>query len=181
MELGRFVDEHLAKPMGWDRRWGWGYRRPELTHTCGGGGIAARSTDMLRFAYLLLHEGRWQNKQLVPAEYVRKASRPSPYNQHYPYSYQFDVNADGNMSGLPRDTFLKRGSGGHCLYIVPSLDLAVFKLGGRDEQYDPANTGIPPLPESVFKYDGSREGWRRSVDENAASVRALELVASAVE
>ncbi|MGH9673811.1 MAG: serine hydrolase [Bryobacteraceae bacterium] len=179
MELERFVDERLAKPMGWGR-WGWGYRRPEFTHTCGGGGIAPRPADMLRFAYLLLKEGRWQDRQLVPAEYVRKCGRPSPYNPHGPYSLQFTVNADGRLAGAPRDTFLKSGSGGHCIYIVPSLDLVMVKLGGRDEQYHPGNTGLAPVPESVFQYNASRENWTRTVDETTAASRALAMIVAAI-
>jgi CubicO group peptidase (beta-lactamase class C family) len=180
MELERFVGERLAVPMGWGR-WGWGYRRPELTHTCGGGGIAPRPTDMLRFAYLLLRQGRWQDQQLVPAEYLRQCSRRSPYNPHYPYSLQFNINDDGHATGAPRDAFWKTGSGGHSFYVVPSLDLVIWKLGGRDEQYDARNTGVPPPPESVFKYDGSREGWKRAVEEDDAALRTLEMVVAAVQ
>src|SRR5690606_38202138 len=107
------------------------------------------STDMLRFCYLLLHEGQWGDQQLVPAWYVRHATRESPYNPHFPYSLQFRVNSGGAISSLPRYAFWKAGSGGHCLYIVPSLDLIVWKLGGRDGQYSHSNTGLPeppPLP-----------------------------------
>jgi CubicO group peptidase (beta-lactamase class C family) len=161
LELETYVDRKLAAPLGWER-WGWGYRNQKLAHTPGGGGIAPRPTDMLRFTYLLLREGRWHSTQLVPASYVRQAGRPSPYNPHSDYSLQFHVNADGHVGGAPRDAFWKPGSGGHCIYIVPSLDLVAFKLGGRDEQYDPANTGVPLDP--AFQYDGSREGWRASVD-----------------
>jgi CubicO group peptidase (beta-lactamase class C family) len=169
MELGQYIEERLAKPLGWGR-WGWGYRRPEIRHTPGGGGVALRATDLLRFAYLLLREGRWENRQVVPAAYVRHCGRPSPYNPHSPYSLQFDVNAMGTIQGAPRDAFWKRGSGGHCFYIVPSLDLVVFKLGGRDDQYGPDDKG----------YEGSREGWTRSVDDETAAERTLELVIESI-
>lgn len=173
MELQQFIDERLAKPMGWGH-WGWGYRRPEVAHTPGGGGIALRATDMLRFGYLLLRRGRWAGRQLVPADYVRHCSRRSPYNRHFPYSLQFEV------SGGDRG-FWKSGSGGHCLYVVPAADLVVFKLGGRDEQYDSRNTGLP-APEG-FTYDGSREGWKAeaAADASTAAGKTLELVLRAVD
>lgn len=177
MELERFVEDRLARPMGWGR-FGWGYRNAGLRHTPGGGGIAPRSTDMLRFAYLLLREGRWRDRQLVPASYVKHCGTASPYNPHYPYSLQFDVNADGHVAGAPRDAFWKTGSGGHAFYVVPSLDLVIWKIGGRDEQYDPANTGLSPAP--GFSYDGSREQWQREVSEAQAAVRTLELVVASV-
>ena len=151
MEMEDYLETNLAKPLGWGR-WGFAYKnQPRVNHTSGGGGIALRSTDMLRFCYMLLHEGRWGSKQVVPKGYILHASKASPYNPHYPYSLQFDVNTNGEIKELPLDAFWKIGSGGHCLYIVPSLDMVVWKLGGRDEQYSISNTGQPepkPLSDS---------------------------------
>ena len=155
-ELEDFVRERIAKPLGWGR-FGWGYRQ-HLKHTGGGGGIAARPADTLRFASMLAGGGRWSGRQIVPRDYVERCSRSSPYNPHYPYSLQFNVNDTGFWPDLPRDLFWKTGSGGHCIYMVPSLALAVYKLGGRDEQYEAANTGI--TPPAGFRYDGSRDGWK---------------------
>ena len=152
MELEDYIRTKLARPLGWGR-WGFGLKnRPMVTHTPGGGAIALRSTDMLRFGYMLLREGRWDGKQLVPREFIQHASKQSPYNLHFPYSLQFNVNSGGHHKSLPQDAYWKTGSGGHCLYIVPSLDLVVWKLGGRDSQYDSADTGLPepePLPNAI--------------------------------
>jgi CubicO group peptidase (beta-lactamase class C family) len=170
MELGEYLRKRIAEPLGWGR-WGFGYKRPEVDHTPGGGGIAARAPDMLRFAYLLLNGGKWSHRQVVPEAYVRACGRPSPYNPHYPYSYQFNVNADRHVAGVPRDAFWKSGSGGHALYVVPSLRLAVWKLGGRDDQYSQANTGLPALP-----YDGSREAWKPGDDADTALLKTLRMI-----
>jgi len=157
VELEEYVRRKLAEPMGFGR-FGWGYKDRIRDHTAGGGGVAPRPTDMLRFAYLLLREGRWGDRQLVPAEYVRLAGSPSPYNPHFDYSLQFNVNGGGYWEDIPPDAFWKIGSGGFCIYIVPSLDLAVFKMGGRDSQYRAENTQMEPEP--AFTYDGSRDGWK---------------------
>src|SRR5579863_1714070 len=81
MEMQEYMEQKLSKPMEWGR-WDYCLHRPGLAmdHTPGGGSIALRATDALRFAYLLLHEGRWGKLQIVPAEYVRKCAKPSPYN-----------------------------------------------------------------------------------------------------
>lgn len=149
VELEDYIATHLAQPLGWGR-WGFGYKyASRVNHTPGGGGIALRSTDMLRFCYMLLHEGRWNGRQIVPSKYIHSASKASPYNPHYPYSLQFNVNSTGELNELPKDAYWKVGSGGHCLYVAPSLDLIVWKLGGRDGQYSINDTGLPesnPLP-----------------------------------
>lgn len=142
VELEDYVERHLAKPLGWGR-WAYGYKHTSrINHTPGGGGIALRSTDMLRFCYMLLNGGRWDGEQIVPEEYIRSSSKASPYNPHFPYSLQFNVNTNGEARELPRDAFWKWGSGGHCLYVVPSLDLIVWKMGGRGDQYGINDTGL---------------------------------------
>ena len=178
--LHEYVDEHLAKPLGWGR-WGFGYQGPgRLERMSGGGGIALRATDMLRFGYLLLRNGRWGDRQIVPAAYVRHASTQSPYNPHYPYSLQFNVNTGGEVPELPRDAFWKLGSGGHALYVVPSLDLVVWKLGGRDDQYSPANTGMERHPDAVRTTE-RRPDWKPAVDAESAARGTLQLVIGAVK
>ena len=183
MELEEYVRSRFAKPLGWGR-WGWGYRgQVRLSHTPGGGGIVVRPTDMLRFGYLLLNEGWWGERELVPAEFVRHARRQSLYNPHYPYSLQFNVNTRGGVPDLPRDAFWKSGSGGHALYVVPSLGLVVWKLGGRDGQYSPEDTGIEVHPGAAAAAAADpREGWRpNGVPAEEALHRTLKLVIEAID
>jgi len=157
MELEQYLKVKLAQPMQWGR-WTYARRRGGVTlpHTPGGADIAVHSTDALRFAYLLLHQGKWGGRQLVPAPYIDLCSRPSPYNPHTPFSLQFEVNQDGHVAGAPRDAYWKSGAGGFGLYVIPSLDLVIYKMAGNDEQYDPDRTGLP----LAYQYDDSRDGWK---------------------
>jgi CubicO group peptidase (beta-lactamase class C family) len=169
MELEQFVRERIGQPLGW-QPFTYGYKDSPLKHTPGGGGICLRATDWARFGYLLLNKGMWNGRQVVPGEYVRQAATASPYNPHYAYSLQFDVNTNGHYPGLPRDAFWKGGSGGHVVYVVPSRDLVVVKLGGRDSQYATGNTGMPEAPVS----DANPE--KPSVDSREATVETLRRV-----
>ena len=160
MEMQQYIDEKLAKPMGWGR-WGYALHRGDVTlpHTPGGGDIAVHATDAARFGYLLLHHGNWAGRQLVPADYVAMCGRPSPYNAHAPFSLMFEVNADGHVAGAPRDAFFKSGAGGFGIAVIPSLDLVIYKMAGDDSQYDPARTGLP----ITYEYNGSRDHWKPAV------------------
>jgi CubicO group peptidase (beta-lactamase class C family) len=157
MELQDYIDTRLAKPMGWGP-WAYCLHRGDyvMPHANGAGSIALHATDALRFGYCLLHKGRWGDRQLVPADYVEKCGRPSPCNPHTPYSLMFENNSDGHVFGAPRDAYYKSGAGGFGLFVVPSLDLVIYKLGGNNGQYDPALTGLP----QPFDYDGSRDNWK---------------------
>jgi CubicO group peptidase (beta-lactamase class C family) len=157
MEMQEYIDEKLAKPMGFGA-WGYALHRngTTLAHTPGGGSIALRATDALRLPYLMLHQGRWGNRQIVPAEYAAMCGKPSPYNPHSPMGLMFEQNTDGHVFGAPRDAFFKSGAGGSGIYIVPSLDLVLYKMAGNDAQFNPELTGLP----LTYEVDHSRDGWK---------------------
>ena len=157
MEMQDYIDQRVAKPLGWGQ-WAWARRRGEtvLPHAPGGGDIALRSTDHLRFACMLLKGGRWGSQQIVPAEYAAKLGHPSPYNRHSPFGFMFEVNAGGHVAGAPRDAYFKSGGGGYGICVVPSLDLVIYKMAGDDAQYNPERTGLP----QNYAYDGSRDKWK---------------------
>ncbi|MES1257478.1 MAG: serine hydrolase domain-containing protein [Acidobacteriota bacterium] len=178
MEMEQYMRVHIGEPCGWGR-WGYAMHRPNLKmdHTPGGGSIAVRSTDVLRFAYLLLRQGKWEGREVLPADYVAKCGALSPYNPHYPYSLMFEVNGDNHVAGAPSDAFWKSGAGGFCIYVVPSLDLVIYKMGGNEGQYNPELTGLPVL----YSYDGSRDGWKPAPGAGDGSRKVLERVVSAVK
>ncbi|WP_038162952.1 serine hydrolase [Verrucomicrobium sp. BvORR106] len=186
MELQDYIRKRLGDPMGWES-WGYCLHRGDydMPHANGAGSIAVHATDALRFGYCLLREGRWGNQQLVPAEYIKLCQQASPYNPHTPFSLQFEHNADGHVVGAPRDAFYKSGAGGFGIFVVPSLDLVIYKLGGKDGQYDPALTRLP----QPFQYDGSRDNWQPiprtgfhegSMGGDDGLRRVLEMVAAAI-
>ena len=180
MEMDLYLRQRLSGPIGFGR-FGFGYRHvDEVVHTTGGGGVVARPTDMLRFGYLLLNRGEWDGRQIVPSAYVDHCRQASPYNPHYPYSLQFNVNTGGRNPNVPRDAFWKYGSGGHALFVVPSLNLVIWKLGGRDSQYDPQNTGFERHSEAPA-VAADRSGWKASIAIEPANIRIFNRVVSSVK
>jgi CubicO group peptidase (beta-lactamase class C family) len=186
MELQDYINERLAKPMGWGP-WGYCLHRGDYTmpHANGAGSIAVHATDALRFAYCLLHGGKWRDRELVPSGYVQGCHLESSCNPHTPFSLMFEQNSDGHVIGAPRDAFFKSGAGGFGIFIVPSLDTVIYKMGGKDAQYDPHLTDIPQPP----VIDHSREGWQPiprgpfnegSLGGDDGLRRVLELVTAAV-
>jgi CubicO group peptidase (beta-lactamase class C family) len=186
MELRDYINERLAKPMGWGA-WDYCLHRGDFTmpHANGAGSIAVHATDALRFGYCLLKDGKWNDKQLVPPEYIALCNKPSKYNPHSPFSLMFEHNADGHVAGAPRDAFYKSGAGGFGIFIVPSLNLVIYKLGGNNGQYAPELTGIP----QPFDYDGSRDNWKPiartpfhegSMGGDDGLRRVLEMVAASI-
>ena len=83
------------------------------------------------------------------------------------------------MAGYPRDAFWKSGSGAHMLYVVPSLDLVVWKLAGRDGQYGQADTGVKPRLE-VPKAAEDRRDWKATLGEREGQQEVLRKVIAAI-
>jgi CubicO group peptidase (beta-lactamase class C family) len=185
MEMEDYMRKRLTGPLGFGE-WGYAMYRPKLKggidsegrmlHTPGGGSIAVRATDVLRFAYLMLREGRWGKKQVVPAEFVKMCGRMVKYNPHYSHSFNFNVNEGGQVKGAPKDAYWKGGAGGYAIYVVPSLDLVIYKMGGNEGQYDPALTRLPVK----YSYDGSRAGWKATAGVGDGTARTLEMVVAAL-
>ena len=187
MEMEDYMRLRLTGPLGFGT-WGYAMYRPRLKggidaqgrmfHTPGGGSIAVRSTDVLRFAYLMLHEGKWGKQQILPAEFARMCGRMVKYNPHYSHSFNFNVNEDAHVAGAPRDAFWKGGSGGYAIYVVPSFDMVIYKMGGTEGQYDPALTHLPVK----YTYDGSRANWKPGDPKvvGDSTGRTLEMVVAAV-
>src|SRR5215468_4822833 len=186
MEMHEYIDQRLAKPLGWGQ-WAWAMRRGEnvLPHTPGGADIALRSTDHLRFLYAILKKGRWGKEQVIPADYIELCGKPTRWNTHAPMSLMWEYNADGHVAGAPKDAFFKSGGGGFGVIVIPSLDLVIYKMAGDDGQYNPDRTGL----KQDYPYDGSRDGWKpelRSqfndgpIGTDDGVRRVLEMVAAAV-
>jgi len=157
MEMQQYIQEKLAGPMGFGL-WGYAIHRngATLPHTPGGGSISLRATDAVRMPYLLLHGGKWGAHQLIPADYVAMCGKPSPYNPHSPMGLLFEQNADGHVFGAPRDAYFKSGAGGSGIYIVPSLDLVMYKMAASDAQLDPQLTGLT----LGYEPDHTRDNWK---------------------
>jgi len=179
-ELPAYLDEKFAQPMGWGP-WGYCLYRADVTmaHANGAGSIALRATDAVRFGYCLAQGGRWRDRQLIPADYLKLCQQALPYNPHFPFSLQFEHNQAGQILGAPRDAFYKTGANGFCLYIVPSLDLVIYKLGGKDGQWNPDLTRLPQPPDDFGVHTSPAPTPKNGSYETYSIPRILELVCGA--
>ena len=128
-----FAKKHLFAPLGIDRvRW---YRNAD-GHPHTGGGLSLRSRDMAKLGLLYLREGRWDNRQVVPAEWVRASlkrhvefERRSSGAVGYGYwwwVYPPDPAGDG------MDIYAACGFLGQYIFLVPEHDMVVVvTAGGR--------------------------------------------------
>jgi CubicO group peptidase (beta-lactamase class C family) len=134
-EVAEYMREKVFDPIGWER-WKWYGNPPEpdgVRHTKCQGGIQPRPRDALRFGYLLLHKGEWEGAELIPRWYVEMMRERSPYNSYYPgYGLLTVISPKGKtMPSAPAGTFAVSGASNNHIFVVPSLDLVVVRIGDR--------------------------------------------------
>ena len=93
------------------------------------GGLSLSTRDMLRFGYLLLCEGRWEEQEIIPADWIAqsRARNQKP-------------NGVGRMLwnnrwNLLLDCYECRGADGQFICIFPTLDMVVVRTGQDDHNY----------------------------------------------
>jgi len=96
----------------------------------------ASARDWARLGQFCLQQGRWNGEQLLPVEWLRYSTKPTPTNPKNNYGAHFWLNANPadkqqqrTWPGLPPDTFSMNGFQGQRVVIVPSEDLVVVRLG----------------------------------------------------
>jgi len=92
--------------------------------------------DFARFALLYLHGGKWNDTQVVPAEWVKASTRPYSDTESGGYGYLWWTgdSASGVRQEIPfpRGSFWAEGHHGQYAVVVPSLDLII--VNRVDEQ-----------------------------------------------
>ncbi len=88
----------------------------------------ATPRDWARFGLLYLQNGKWQGKQLLPKGWVKYAHTPARKSQDQ-YGAQFWLNKGTHeIKGYP-DIYYCDGFHGQRVYIIPSKDLVVVRMG----------------------------------------------------
>src|SRR5262245_3975705 len=81
-----------------------------------------------RLGLLYLWDGVWQGKRLLPEGFVEFVQTPAPAWKQPVYGGLFWLNRTGEWN-LPRDAYSMAGAGGQRVFISPSLDLVVVRMG----------------------------------------------------
>ncbi|HEX2945184.1 MAG TPA: serine hydrolase [Clostridia bacterium] len=112
-----FANAYLFQPLG-IKNWDWVqvYGLP-----LGGHSIFLTTRDFAKFGYLYLNEGLWENKQIIPSEWVKASLTPynDAWGSSYQYGYQWWID-----KRVP-SAYFAVGAGDQIIYMVPELDLEV--------------------------------------------------------
>jgi len=109
--------------------------------------------DMARIGYLMLRQGRWENRQVVSANWVRAITAPftsfeeankykkayylnGTYLRYFGYGYLWWTWDSPNNKGVFKGAYTAQGNFGQYITILPALDLVIaHKTKSEYERY----------------------------------------------
>ena len=99
----------------------------------GWGDLHLRPRDMAKIGYLWLHQGRWEGRQIVPAEWLQAATQAHshPGQGNVEYGYGFWVYPQRNPV-----EYEALGRGGQRITVTPAQNRVVVFTGGEFEPGD---------------------------------------------
>ncbi|MCG8435968.1 MAG: beta-lactamase family protein [Gammaproteobacteria bacterium] len=122
--LEAFAREHLFGPLG-IKNFNW--RETPKGRTVAQGNLSLRARDMLKFGQLYLDKGRWQDKQILPEQWVNvsiKERYPVSWNGYDMYGYSWYTHTL-NANGRDFQYFFASGNGGNKIYVIPDEGMVV--------------------------------------------------------
>lgn len=94
--------------------------------TIGYSDLTMRPLDMARFGYLFLHDGRWNNHEIISDEWVKESTQKQiSTTQTDGYGYQWWVMAP--------DRYGARGAHGQRIFVLKDKDMVVVFTGNLKE------------------------------------------------
>lgn len=93
----------------------------------------ATARDWAKFGLLYLHKGNWNGEQIFDESWAKYVSTPTNGSKG-DYGAHFWLNAGGRYPDAPRDLFSANGFQGQKVFIIPSQDLVIVRMGLTDDK-----------------------------------------------
>lgn len=110
----------------------------------------ATTRDWSKLGLLYLHKGNWNGEQILDESWVKYVSTPTN-TSNGDYGAQFWLNAGGKYKDAPRDMFYCSGFQGQKVFIIPSLDLVIVRMGLTDDLEFDFNVFLKEVIASIKK------------------------------
>ena len=163
MRYADFLSRHVIKPLGGSGGEIWINRTGGMAHS--GCCIMLPAEDWMRLAVLVLKDGNWNGKALLPKGFVKDMRTGTPQNPWYGMGVytagtyrerrgfaneRFNFPAVLHSEPyLAEDLFLFDGNGNQTAFIVPSADLVILRLGTSPKR--PAEWDNAILPNTILR------------------------------
>lgn len=131
------LKREVMDPIGASTTWRWhGYKNSwvildgqKMQSVSGGGhfggGLFISAMDHARMGLLFLRNGKWQDRQIVPPEWISAMRQPTPVKPDYGYMWWLNT-ARKRIPAAPASAFWAAGFGGNYIYVDQENDLLII-------------------------------------------------------
>ncbi|PJJ10226.1 CubicO group peptidase (beta-lactamase class C family) [Flavobacterium sp. 1] len=92
----------------------------------------ATTRDWSKLGLLYLHKGNWNGEQIFDSSWAKYVSNPTK-GSNGDYGAHFWLNVGGHYPDAPRDLYSANGFQGQKVFIIPSKDLVIVRMGLSEE------------------------------------------------
>ena len=155
-EVDAYAKEKLFDPLGitnykWDK---------ENGTPCCQAHIHMTPRDMAKIGLLVLNEGRWNDQQIIPENWIRESTQPHvSESEFFDYGYQWWHRSSSNKSWWKEnhsptesehEMVQAMGWGGQYIFIIRDLDLVIVTTASDyDEGSGEAHSKVPMVIEEI--------------------------------
>jgi CubicO group peptidase (beta-lactamase class C family) len=143
-DIQQFAQRELFGRIG-IRAGSWTWDRDRAGNTEAWAHLKMRSVDWARVGTLVLHDGSWNGRRLISKAYMRQFAASSPSNHGYgfltwvngrdsfvlPGTNGRDEAKGWVVPNAPKDSIILAGQDEQRVYVIPSLDMVVVRLGQK--------------------------------------------------
>jgi len=108
----------------------------------------ANTRDWAKLGLLYLHQGNWFGEQIIDESWVDYVSTPNGVSDGL-YGAHFWLNAGGNRPDVPKDMYAMEGYQGQMVFIIPSKNLVVVRMGLTEEPVIDFNKMLKEIIEAI--------------------------------
>jgi len=107
--------------------------------------LFATGQDWVKIGQLFVNQGIVNHKQIVPSAWLDKMIQPSPLESNYGYHIWLEAKTENKPGGINRissqpfaaiDTVYLDGASFQRVYVIPSHDLVIVRIGEKPEKWD---------------------------------------------
>ena len=133
MRYAEFVSQAIWRRIGAGDAWLWLDRDGGAPHTecC----MMARQGDWLRLAELLIKDGNYRGDEVIRPGWIAHMLVPAHGNQTFgSYIRVGKNNVTGAEPYATQDLFIVEGNGGNRLWLIPSMQMSILRMGPAPQQ-----------------------------------------------
>ena len=142
-----FAREYLFQPLGIEN-YHWTFE-PNPASQSTFSQMYLTSRDLIKLAKMYKENGKWNNEQIISANWVSKTFDMDKGDYGYLWEHKYFV-----VNGKEYNSYLATGNGGQKINIWPELDMITVFTGGNYNSYALYGKSTPPnemIPKYILK------------------------------